>query len=153
MGKKKTARQPPKTGKKIAVFIGPCRYILGFFDRISASVSEKRFEQGGYEAAEALLSRERLPRAIICGYDYMAIGAIRCILDKGLRVSEDILILGMDDITEAAFLNPPLASITTEKDEICRLAAEAVVNRINGDFSDRSKSFPAEFKHRRSFML
>ena len=117
------------------------------------SVSEKRFEQGGYEAAEALLSRERLPRAIICGYDYMAIGAIRCILDKGLRVPEDILILGMDDITEAAFLNPPLASITTEKDEICRLAAEAIVDRINGDFSDKGKSLPAEFKHRRSFML
>lgn len=117
------------------------------------SVSEKRFEQGGYEAAEALLSRERLPRAIICGYDYMAIGAIRCILDKGLRVPEDILILGMDDITEAAFLNPPLASITTEKDEICRLAAEAIVNRINGDFSDKGKRLPAEFKHRKSFML
>ncbi len=117
------------------------------------SVSEKRFEQGGYEAAEALLNGEKLPRAIICGYDYMAIGAIRCILDKGLRVPEDILILGMDDITEAKYLNPPLASITTERDEICQLAAEAIVNRINGNFSDKSKSFPAEFKHRKSFML
>ena len=117
------------------------------------SISESRFEQGGYEAAKQLISRGRLPRAVVCGYDYMAIGAIRCFLDSGIRVPEDILVLGMDDITEAMYLNPPLASIATEKEEICRLAADAIVNRINGDYSDKSKSFPATFKLRKSFMI
>ncbi len=118
-----------------------------------AIISEHRFEQGGYEAMKDLLSRKARPRAVICAYDYMAIGAIRCALDKGLRVPEDIAVLGMDDIAQAEYLNPPLASITSDGDDACRLAAEAIVNRINGDFSDKGRVLPAEFKLRRSFEI
>ncbi len=116
-------------------------------------ISEHRFEQGGYEAMEDLLSRKVHPRAVVCAYDYMAIGAIRCALDKGLKVPDDIAVLGMDDIAQAPYLNPPLASISSERDEICRLASDAIVDRIKGVFSDKSRILPAEFKLRRSFEI
>ena len=115
------------------------------------SISEKRFEQGGYEAMEKLLSLDSPPRAVVCGYDYMAIGAIRCALDKGLRVPEDIAVIGMDDIAQAEYLNPPLASISSESYEVCKLAADSVIKRIGGDYSDRGVMVPGKFKLRKSF--
>lgn len=96
-------------------------------------VASGRFEAGGYEAMERLLAGDTLPRALICGYDYLAMGAIRCAYDHGLRVPEDIAVLGMDNIHETAFLNPPLSSIDFRIDEACRLAAEALMAHLMGE--------------------
>ena len=96
-------------------------------------VSGKRFEAGGYEAMERLLAEETLPRVLVCGYDYLAMGAIRCACDRGLRVPEDIAVMGMDDIHEAAYLNPPLSSINFRIDEACRMAAEALLHLMMGE--------------------
>lgn len=97
------------------------------------AVSDKRFEAGGYEAMERLLAEETLPRVLVCGYDYLAMGAIRCACDRGLRVPEDIAVMGMDDIHEAAYLNPPLSSINFRIDEACRMAAEALLDLMMGE--------------------
>ena len=97
------------------------------------AVSEKRFEAGGYAAMEQLLAGENLPSALICGYDYLAMGAIACACDHGLRVPEDIAVMGMDDIHEAAYLNPPLTSINFRIDEACRMAAEALLKLLMGE--------------------
>ncbi len=112
-----------------------------------------RFSEGGYQAMEALFAKKKLPRAIICGYDYMAIGAIRCIYDHGLSVPEDIAVLGMDDIVEAKYLNPPLASISMCTEEICRLAAETIVGRINGEDVPCQKTVDAVLCLRKSFEI
>jgi DNA-binding LacI/PurR family transcriptional regulator len=99
-------------------------------------VSRVRFEAGGYEAMERLLTGETMPDAVICGYDYLAMGAIRCACDRGLSVPEDIAVMGMDDIHEAAFLNPPLTSINFRIDEACRLAADALMARLmDGEYT------------------
>ena len=112
-----------------------------------------RFTQGGYGAMETLFAKGTLPRAIICAYDYMAIGAIRCIYDHGLSVPEDVAILGMDDIMEAEFLNPPLSSISACTEEICNTAAEMVLRCIDGDYSHCQKTVEGVFHLRRSFEI
>lgn len=112
-----------------------------------------RFARGGYEAMETLFAKGRLPRAIICGYDYMAIGAIRCIYDRGLSVPEDVAILGMDDITEAEFLNPPLASISPCMPEICHAAVDMILRRIDGDRSNCQQTVDAVLRLRKSFEI
>lgn len=94
------------------------------------SISDRRFEEGGYDAMEKILASEEFPRAIVCAYDNMAIGAIRCIYDHGLQVPEDIAVLGFDDIRESKFLNPPLSSINHNIDKACRLATEAIMEKI-----------------------
>ncbi len=116
-------------------------------------VSDTRFEAGGYAAMEQIFKSNTLPRAILCAYDYMAIGAIRCILDHGLSVPEDIAILGINDIPEAAFFNPPLASISSHTKEMCQAAASSIIRRINGEETERSIVFPSEFILRKSFEI
>lgn len=116
------------------------------------SISDMRFEAGGYAAMDKLFEKGELPRSIICAYDHMAIGAIRCIYDHGLKVPEDIAVLGMDDIPEAGYLNPPLASVSTHTEELCRLATEAVIKKINGE-ELAEPEIMASFNLRRSFEI
>lgn len=113
----------------------------------------QRFEAGGYEAMEQLLARDTRPRAVVCGYDYLAMGAIRCACDHGLSVPEDMAVLGMDNIHESAFLNPPLSSIDFRIDEACRLAAEALMARLMGEKHTAPATLPSRLYLRRSTEL
>lgn len=114
------------------------------------SISDQRFEKGGYSAMGKLIDRGSLPRAVICAYDYMAIGAIRCLCDHGLRVPEDVAVVGMDDIPEAAYLNPPLASIASHTDRACCLAADAIIRLICGETPGEHQTVCSDFIPRRS---
>lgn len=114
------------------------------------TVSQKRFEAGGYEAMAQLLDRAEPPRAVICGYDYMAIGAIRCIYDRGLSVPEDIAVMGMDDLYEAKYLNPPLSSIDYPIDRACTLAADALLAELMGQPHAKQEVVAASLHLRRS---
>jgi DNA-binding LacI/PurR family transcriptional regulator len=95
-------------------------------------ISGERFSDGGYDTAKKLIETGKLPRALICAYDYLAIGAIRCFTEHGYRVPEDIAVMGMDDIPEAKYLNPPLSSINANNDLICDTAARLLVDIIMG---------------------
>lgn len=117
------------------------------------SISDERFESGGYCAMENLFLKQKLPRAIICAYDHMAIGAIRCIYDHGLSVPDDIAVLGMDDIPEAKFLNPPLASISAQTEEICKIATETIINQIKGENIEHHQTLDSKFILRQSFEI
>lgn len=67
--------------------------------------------QSGYEMMQTLLSSEEHPTAVFCCSDPIAIGAHRAILEAGLRVPDDISLIGFDDIEDAGFMNPPLATV------------------------------------------
>lgn len=115
--------------------------------------SSGRFEEGGYQAAQELLSRGAPPRALICAYDNMAIGAVKCLVDSGYRVPEDVAVLGMDDLPEGQYLNPPLASVSAAADQRCRLVAEAILRCISGETGEMEYIVPASFHLRRSFCI
>lgn len=122
-------------------------------NQIRFSITEQRFEAGGYKAFEKYLLCGHIPRAIFCAYDYMAIGAIRCACEHGLRVPEDVAIVGMDNIPENCYLNPPLASIDFGMGKLCAIAADAIMQRMsNPDFALRHK-VPATFHLRASAMI
>jgi len=123
------------------------------YDEELVSISDARFEEGGYAAMEGLLARKKAPRAIVCAYDYMAIGAIRCIYDHGFSVPEDIAILGFDDISQAKFLNPSLASIAAPVEQLCKLATDAVLQQINGKSAEQQQTLEAKFHLRKSFEI
>lgn len=117
------------------------------------STTEKRFEEGGYDAMEKLFNANRVPRAILCAYDYMAVGAIRAICDRGLRVPEDIAVLGMDNLRQDAFMNPPLASISSKTKTLCNLGAKAILGLINGENVPDRQEVDSTFYLRRSFEI
>jgi LacI family transcriptional regulator len=121
-----------KTRRKAELFREMMIEKTGNCDEKYISVSSERFEKGGYDAMENLFETNSVPRAIICAYDQMAIGAIGCITNHGLRVPEDVAVIGYNDIPEAEYLNPPLASMDTNIEEAIDVLAEALLKGLGG---------------------
>jgi DNA-binding LacI/PurR family transcriptional regulator len=85
----------------------------------------------GYEAMRDLLRRKPLPTAVFGMNDSMAIGALAAIHDAGLRVPEDIAVVGFDDDRLAAFTSPPLTTIHESQREIGQRAGEMLIGLLN----------------------
>jgi LacI family transcriptional regulator len=86
--------------------------------------------ESGYVAAKKLLRTGKPFTALFAFNDISAIGAIRACQEAGFRVPEDISVIGFDDIASAAFHNPPLTTIRQPLREMGKLAAEALLERI-----------------------
>ena len=138
------------TPEKLDAFENQMQKIYGFYDKELEVVTESRFEIGGYSAMEELLKKETLPRAIICAYDYFAIGAIRCLLDRGLSVPEDIAVVGIDNIPVARYLNPPLTSISSRREIMCKSATDAIIKLLNNEEVDKEVTINSRLHMRKS---
>jgi len=77
----------------------------------------------GYQAARRLLERRERFTALFVGNDQMALGAIRALRERSLRVPEHVSVVGFDDIPEAAYFEPPL---TTVRQDFATLGQQAV---------------------------
>ena len=86
----------------------------------------------GYPLVRELLSRTTDFTALFAYNDLSAIGAIRAIRERGLRVPEDISVVGFDDINSAAFQNPSLTTIRQPLREMGMKAARILVDRLRG---------------------
>jgi LacI family transcriptional regulator len=84
--------------------------------------------EGGHEAMRSLLKLQ--PSAVFASNDLMAIGAICAASDAGLRVPQDLSVIGFDDIALAAYSNPPLTTIAQPKHQTGELAARMLMQRI-----------------------
>jgi DNA-binding LacI/PurR family transcriptional regulator len=84
----------------------------------------------GYPVVRDLLASYRDFTAIFCFNDIAAIGAIRAIVDSGLRCPEDISVVGFDDITSAAFHTPSLTTIRQPFRRMGEMAAQLLLKRI-----------------------
>lgn len=79
--------------------------------------------RSGYNGANELLDNYGdQVTAIACANDEVALGAIRAILDRGLRVPEDVSVIGFDDHPLAAFASPPLSTIRQDFDRVGELS-------------------------------
>lgn len=96
--------------------------------------SDNRFEIAGYHAMKTLIERPERPTAVIASYDYMAMGAIRYAQEAGIRIPEDISIIGMDNISTTAYLGVPLTTITTLDDELCETAVDLLFKKMDNHF-------------------
>jgi LacI family transcriptional regulator len=86
----------------------------------------------GFGPANELLDRGGDFTAIVCYNDEAAIGAIRAIMNHGLRVPEDISVVGFDDIQSAAFSNPSLTTVRQPLNQMGIEAARILLQRIRG---------------------
>lgn len=77
-------------------------------------------------------AREK-PDAIVAADDYMALGAIDGLLARGLRVPEDVMVVGFDDVEEARFAEPPLTTVHQPLYEKGRFAMETVLAMLRGE--------------------
>ncbi|MDI9628181.1 MAG: LacI family DNA-binding transcriptional regulator [Acidobacteriota bacterium] len=83
----------------------------------------------GYLAARELLAAEQ-PTAIFVANDQMALGAFRAILEAGLRVPQDISLVGFDDIDEAVAFPTPLTTVAQDWDRVGRKALEVALGML-----------------------
>jgi LacI family transcriptional regulator len=90
-------------------------------------------EQGGYLAGLSLLSGGKpLPEAVVCANDLMAYGFLRACEEQQIRVPEDLLLAGMDNLSLSSRTSPKLTSVSLRAEVIGRTAAEMLVRRLNG---------------------
>ena len=85
-------------------------------------LSKKRFEKAGIDGINQLLEAKKEFTASICGYDNIAFGAIKQLKKCGLRVPEDISVIGIDNISLSEYTETSLTSIDIASDELCRSA-------------------------------
>lgn len=95
--------------------------------------------QWGIEAVEQLLNENEPIDGIFCGNDLIAIGAIKKLKERGLKVPEDVGIVGFDDIYLASLVEPPLTTIKQPNYEMGYKAAELLIRNIEKIRLDRIK--------------
>ena len=100
-------------------------------------IMEGFFEpEDGYECMNKILSQDSLPTAVFCCNDVMALGAISAITEKGLRVPDDISIIGYDNIHSSRFYAPPLTTIHQSKSRLGAQAVNLLFERIANKDND-----------------
>lgn len=100
---------------------------------------DDRGDPGGYQAARQLLASRPRPDGIFCFNDPVALGAMRAILEAGLRIPEDIAVVGCGNLSYSDFLRVPLSSVDQNSDEIGRLAAELALELVSGNPPQRPR--------------
>jgi LacI family transcriptional regulator len=90
----------------------------------------------GYPVGKQLLERRRPFTAVFAYNDISAIGAIWAFREAGLRVPEDVSVVGFDDIPGAAYANPSLTTVRQPLSRMGQIAAQTVIERIeqNGSY-------------------
>jgi LacI family transcriptional regulator len=88
-------------------------------------------EAGGFRAMNALLDARVQFTAVLAANDQMAYGARLALHRSGLRVPEDISLIGFDDLPHSAFTLPPLTSVRQSVYEIGVSAAKAMIDILN----------------------
>ena len=103
-------------------------------------VVESNFKvEGGFDATARLLEQPDRPTAIFAFNDPMAIGAIRAARSRGLRIPEDVSIVGFDDTTEAQFVTPALTTVRQPLAEMGRAAVDVLLGLLENQPPEASR--------------
>lgn len=94
-------------------------------------------EQTAYQRTIKFIGTGQRPQVIFALNDEMAIGCIRALQDMGLRVPEDISVIGMDDIEKSAVMTPSLTTVHRPLCELGEIAARTLLGMMRGEESRR----------------
>ena len=86
--------------------------------------------EGGKSALQKLAELRERPTALLCSNDMTAIGVMREAYELGIKVPQELSIVGFDDIRMAEFMTPPLTTIQMSQSELARLAFEALLKEV-----------------------
>ncbi|EGQ9169027.1 substrate-binding domain-containing protein [Vibrio cholerae] len=94
-------------------------------------IVESDFEcEGGYQAFEKLYQRGKLPSALFVSNDMMAMGVIQAANQRGLRIPDDLSLIGYDDVHIAKFMTPALTTIHQPKYRLGKAAIDTLLYRL-----------------------
>lgn len=136
--------------KKIGIIAGPLETLPGreryaaFLQSISNHGLEVRDEyvkitdfsiEDGYRKMKELLTLNDLPEALVMANNFLGVGALRAIKEFELKVPRDIAMVVFDEVYLADLADPPLTVVVQPAEEIGRVAANMLIERMNGDTS------------------
>lgn len=135
-------------GHKEIGFIGPdspAEYYVSTFGGYTAALKDSNLvcvpawmseisysEQSVEDCIDKLLQQEHLPTAFLCAGDAFAVDAVRCAKVRGLRIPEDISIISLDDLLVSRYLDPPLSTMTFDKELLGEKAMQLLYQIIQG---------------------
>lgn len=136
--------------KSVVHFAGPENWFdaeqrrEGWLDALAEAKLEPSLEfsgdwsaSSGYRMAQELLSAE-LPDAIFVANDQMSLGALRALGEAGVRVPEDLLVVGFDDEPGSEFFRPALTTVRQDFESVGTSAVELITQRLDGrEVADR----------------
>lgn len=109
--------------------------------------TDLRFEEAGFEMMHAILSEGLRPTAVVCGYDDIAVGAAKAIFEAGLRIPEDISLVGYDNTQVRLYNGKMLASINSFIEDQVSIVMAMLMKRIScpGDRAIQNVSLQTAF--------
>jgi len=150
-------------GRRRIAMIGGARR-PGMIHRLRQSGYQEALESGGLEpdpaltvvpdaftapdgaaATQRLLDSGVQFDAVFCHNDLLALGAMRALLDRGLRIPEDVAVIGIDDIEPGHYSTPTLSTIAPDKAYIARTAVRMLVERFTPDGDGPPRQVTAGF--------
>jgi DNA-binding LacI/PurR family transcriptional regulator len=102
-------------------------------------VDAESAEDSGYAAAVALLERGLAFDAVFAASDLIAIGAMHAFAERGLRIPEDVALVGFDDIPAARIATPALTTVQQDTNRAGELLVEALVRLVRGEPADSTR--------------
>ena len=119
------------TKRKGEFFIAGLRKHELPFDEDSICVSDKRFEDAGYDLMDRLISSGKpLPTAVLCAYDEIALGAMKRMNEEGLSCPNDISLIGINDIPMAQYSTPSLSTIRFDEAACCQAVTKLLTDAL-----------------------
>ncbi len=107
--------------------------------------------ESGYSAMRELLAKDQPPTAVFAASDALAIGAYRALAEAGLRVPDDMSVVGFDNIEASAYTTPPLTTVHQPFSELGQEAFSLLLNMLDGsNFSQSNILLPANIVYRGS---
>ena len=98
---------------------------------LEAPVTSLHRADGHRAMAELLRSPDR-PDAVFCFSDELALGALRAVVDAGLRVPEDVALVGFDDIEDGRWSRPSLSTVSPDKALLAEVAIDRLIALVGG---------------------
>ena len=151
--------------KRFAIIAGPAESadsrarIAGFMDELECAgiatdklwIGETDFStEGGFAAATELLKSAYPFTALFCANDETAAGALACLHEAGIKVPEEVSVVGYDDTSAAEFLAPPLTSVHVPWQEVAINGLNRLFNICYGTEHEVRRDFPLSLTRRKS---
>ncbi|WP_336854434.1 LacI family DNA-binding transcriptional regulator [Sinomonas albida] len=97
--------------------------------------------RGGHEAVDKLISSGARFDGLFCATDTVALGALRALHEAGIRVPEDVQVIGFDNLVEGEYSTPTLSTVDPDNAGMARTAVNLLVQRISGDSGEEPREF------------
>lgn len=95
-----------------------------------------------YEAGLRLVREGRIPQAIFAASDHTALGLIRAFAENGVRVPDDVSVVGFDDVEGSDFFLPPLTTVRQDFNALALMSTEVLLGAMEGRDVDRTPIAP-----------